>query len=191
MLWIVGIFVLFITWCIVVDAPRMEREEKKKIEDYRKQGLEYIGLFSFECIGGFKDIGACKDCYIDLFEEKINITLYKKNQSGTVLGSKIVDIKMSDILSAELQTETQISEQISLGKLITFGILSFGMKKKQNEIIREYLLINMNYNNEKVSLILKTTKDDEYNEKKQFELLQQINRCISLPKNSKAIKDNI
>ncbi|MBP3929414.1 MAG: hypothetical protein J6D47_07615 [Peptostreptococcaceae bacterium] len=180
---IVILFILFIIWMIKVDLPRMEKQQQETKEIYRKQGLEYIGLFSFECIGGFSDIGACKNCYIDLFEEKMTINLYKESSSGSILASKVVVIKMSDILSAELQTETQISEQISLGKLITFGLLSFAMKKNPNEIIREYLVINMKYEDKEISLILKPTKDDQYNLEQQFRFLREVNRCIKLDKN--------
>lgn len=176
-------FILFITWVVTVEAPKIEEQRKETREIYRKQGLEYIDLFSFECIGGFSDIGACKKCYIDLFEEQMHIKLYKESSSGSILGSKEVVIKMSDILSAELQTETQISEQISLGKLITFGLLSFAMKKKQTEITREYLVINMKYEDKEISLILKPTKDDQYNLEQQFRFLRETNRCIKLDKN--------
>lgn len=113
----------------------------------------------------------------------MTINLYKESSSGSILASKVVVIKMSDILSAELQTETQISEQISLGKLITFGLLSFAMKKNPNEIIREYLVINMKYEDKEISLILKPTKDDQYNLEQQFRFLREVNRCIKLDKN--------
>ena len=161
---LLAIIILYI-WVFTSAEDTIANEKEK----YRKEGLEYVGISSFECLGGFKDMGACKDCFIDLFEDRLRIKLYKKNQGGGILGSKEVEIMMKDIIDISLENERTISERISLGNLVVFGFLALGMK--QVEINRELLVLSFKYENDIVNLVLDKTKYGN----ELFSFVQQVN----------------
>lgn len=152
-----------------------EKRAKELTEEFKAEGLEFLADYIFKCLGGFKDMGACEECYICVCRDRLRITLIKK-ENGVTLGSKVADVLMSDITDIALENERSIVEKVSLGKLMVFGLLSFGMKGKQKELNRELLVLTFNYNNEEVSLIL---TDYYKNTNTKFNFLQYVNSLRS------------
>lgn len=153
------LFIVLILGIVIIYAHQAEgngeiRRQSYEKESCQKESVEYVERYSFKCLGGFKDMGACESCFIDLFDDRLKIKLYKKSSSGSILGSKEVEVKLTDITNLELQNESQIIERVSLGKMVVFGLLSLGMKGKEVEIKRELLVVTFNYQNEVVNLVL-------------------------------------
>lgn len=153
-------------------SKKIEKDRRNKIEEYKKEGLEYIGLYSFKCLGGFKDIGACKNCFINLFKDRIRIKLYKEGANGEFLGSKEVEVMIDDIVDTTLENESKIIEKVSLGKMAVFGLLSLGMQGKEKEIQRELLILSIKHEDNIVNLVL---TDSEKNSNATFKFLQEVN----------------
>lgn len=173
---VVALFICIGFYCLSIKAKSdNEKQVKKLTEEFKEEGLEFLASYVFRCLGGFKDMGACEECYICVCRDRLRITLIKK-ENGVTLGSKVADVLISDITDIALENERSIVEKVSLGKLMVFGLLSFGMQGKQKEVNRELLVLTFNYNNEEVSLIL-----TEYykNTNTKFNFLQYVNSLRS------------
>ena len=145
MAWIFAIiFILF----LIVLSSCFSNDEKKKYQEYKKQGLEYIKkYYNVSYYGGFKDIGFRKDENLILFEDRIRI-LNK-------------DILIKNIKDCRIQTETQLTERASIGKLLCFGVFALGMKGKQKELNKEFTVIRFSNNNEEADLIVDLKSKNE------------------------------
>jgi hypothetical protein len=105
-------------------------------------------------IGGFPEISGGENLKVNLKlnSEKLLIEFFTKKLAK--------DIKIEDIIDAECSTEEQISKDITLGRLIVFGALAFGLKKN-NKITRKYAVIT--YKDEfgkQRSLVFETYPDE-------------------------------
>lgn len=141
------LFLFFIAWRIMKSCNKGYEE---RIRDLERCGSKHkSGIIVNNYVGGFKDIGICRHTYLDLMEDRIIVTF--KDDSKGIKEKK--QIKYSDVLDVSIQTETQIKEKVSLGKILVFGVLSFGMKGNQSTISQEYLVMKVKYNNEDLDLI--------------------------------------
>ncbi|NFL87398.1 hypothetical protein FDB24_10730 [Clostridium botulinum] len=125
---LLGIIILFVS--IYNLGKDKENELKNKI--YRPQYL-----------GGFKSVSSSKSCLVTIYEDKIKIYIH----------GRYANIMKQDILDVMIKNENQIKEQISLGKLICFGVLAFGMRGKSKVITKDYVVLKIIYNEEELSLI--------------------------------------
>ncbi len=62
---------------------------------------------------------------------------------------------MDVVTNAEIKSETQITSEIGLGKLLVFGALAFAMKDKKS-VVKNYLVITCNKNGNEVSIIFES-----------------------------------
>ena len=104
-----------------------------------------IKFITCKYYGGFPDISNKKKCTItkkgEEFEYRFSI--------DTIRHSKIKKTKCSII------TQTQLQEQVSLGKLVVFGIFALGMKNTK-ELTEEYCKVDItNEDKTVISIILK------------------------------------
>ncbi|GCD10446.1 hypothetical protein [Clostridium tagluense] len=68
----------------------------------------------------------------------------------------IKEINKSNLINAEIMSEHQITQRISLGKMIVFGVFSLAMKKDKIVHIN-YLVVTYNQDGEERQLILNPT----------------------------------
>jgi len=67
-----------------------------------------------------------------------------------------VKIPMSKVLYYDLKTETEIREQVTLGRLIAFGVFALGMKKQKKDIVKYVVLEYLDENDDKQNMILQS-----------------------------------
>jgi hypothetical protein len=104
---------------------------------FKEYGAMYLGGFP-DIIGGKADI--------EIKENGVFINC-KHN------GSKFIFAK--NIISSEIKTNTQIEEEISLGKILLFGVFSLGMKNR-NTVVKNYIDIKYNDNGTTRDIILES-----------------------------------
>lgn len=141
---------------------KMNDEMKKSYKD--REGLDYLkSIHSIKYLSGFRDIGVKEDISILLFQDRIRFKFGKYFQR---------DVLKNDISDCRIETETQIRNQISVGKILCFGILSLAGNNTK-EINKEYLVIDGKVKNSNINIILEF-KDQISLE----EALKDINRLI-------------
>ncbi|MBN1075082.1 hypothetical protein DVV91_12095 [Clostridium botulinum] len=166
-MWLV--VVLFIGGMIYVtlnSSKDVEKIKNKKISLYKNMGYEYINNnFQVKYKGGIKDISVNSYVSVDLLKEGVSF--------GE--GEKIVLFK--NIKDLSLENETQIQQQISLGKMLVFGGLAFAMERKNKEINNEYIVLSVEDNKGKYNILLQSTdqKDNQSNYNKLRELKEYTN----------------
>ncbi len=105
---------------------------------------------SAKYIGGFPDVAGGKKASIVVKEDEIKIIIH-----GLTGENIFKNIPMDIIANAEIKSETQITKEVGLGKLIIFGVLAFAMKNEKNTV-RNYLVINCIENGEKRDLVFES-----------------------------------
>lgn len=150
MSWIIG-FILILAFLIVSGKITCDNEDKKRSEYYKSQGLVHIKTFIPKFLGGFNDVGACEICMFDLFKDRIVIKL--SGGKGSNIFNKTKTIMIDNILSVKVQTESEIKEKVSLGKLVCFGVLAFGMDGNKKTISDDYVVMKARHNDEEVNLV--------------------------------------
>lgn len=116
-------------------------QEKKKFLKYKKQGLKFIKEYnSVKYYGGIQGLNVEDTGKVILFDDRVRILGY------TIL--------LREIESCNIQTERQITERVSMGKLLFFGVLAFGMKGKQRELSKKYIVLRYNEFNEMRDIVM-------------------------------------
>lgn len=121
-----------------------------KIKDFADKAPIYVG--NIEYCGGIADFK--KKCDININVNKYGIEF--------AYGFKKVSIDIDDVLKSELTTEEQISKDVTLTRLVLFGVFAFGLKKKKVDI-KEYLVITYKINDFETKCILKGKNIDKIN----------------------------
>lgn len=125
MVWIIGVLVVGFLLALTFKAQDDKRKQKELLDGV---------LFSdnmVKYLGGFSERSAILDrfVHVKLYADKLVVDL-------TSAYKEIKEIPLQDIIDVESSTDEQISNDISLGRLIVFGWLAVGMKKKTTEIKR-------------------------------------------------------
>ena len=89
-----------------------------------------------------------------LNSEKGQVKIFEKNIS-VILPSRTKDIDLKDIISIDAKSETEISKDVTIMRLITLGIFAFGAKKT-TETIRKFFIITYNDTDKVRSLIFES-----------------------------------
>lgn len=105
---------------------------------------------SAKYIGGFPDVAGGKKASIVVKEDEIKVIIH-----GLTGENIFKNIPMDIITNAEIKSETQITKEVGLGKLIIFGVLAFAMKNEKSTV-RNYLVINCIENSEKRDLVFES-----------------------------------
>lgn len=143
-LFLIGVIVMVY---MLINKGARKCEESIK-DDYRKIGLEYLETYNnVSYCGGFKDVQAKENNKIIVFKDRIQI-LNK-------------DILFSNIHDCSIQSESQLVERASMGKLLCFGILAFGMNGKVTNINKNYVVIRCNYKKSDIDLVLDFKDENE------------------------------
>jgi hypothetical protein len=145
--WIVMVTILLIIFYMGYEKYR----EDKKTNDnlgiiFEKQFVDYIGGFQ-EISGG--------DVKVNIKISNENLYIYFINKDNN---EKI--ISMSKIIDAECSTSEQVSKDLTLGRIVVFGILAWGLKKKTKEITKCAIITYKDENNKLRSLVFETHPDE-------------------------------
>jgi len=133
---------------------------KAKIELY---GGVFMGLLqkmvdsvhtSAQCqyMGGHPDWGTSGKGTLEVNNDKVNF------KSG-LLGIGGFQIPIKDVKGCSLQTQEQISHDVTLSRLLLFGVFAFGMKKKKVDTTR-YLVITYTQNGIENSIVFQSDSVD-------------------------------
>lgn len=119
-------FVVFLFFYvgIILDGRNM----RKNFLKYKEQGLRFIKEYnSVKYYGGIKGFDIEHTGKVIIFSDRVRIL------NNTIY--------LEDVESCKVQTERQITEGVSMGKLLFFGVLAFGMKGKQKELSKKYIVL--------------------------------------------------
>lgn len=119
------------------NEPTLDNGLKKKYFIWRD--LEYVGG-----IDGIYDL------------TKVNISMSNDNILAIDFDGKYKNynkrIRMGDIQSVIIQTEEQIKNDVTLGRLVMFGVFALAMKKEKR-YMEKYLIINYLGNGQEQQII--------------------------------------
>ena len=132
---------------ILINKGAKKCKESTK-NNYRKIGLEYLETYNnVSYFGGFKDVQAKENNKVIVFKDRIQI--FNK------------DILFSNINDCSIQSESQLVERVSMGKLLCFGVLAFGMNGKVKNVNKNYVVIRCNYKKSDIDLVLDFNDENE------------------------------
>lgn len=160
MWWILIIVTVFILVHIAIKINE-NKTRKERLQQYKSEGKIYVTNFDTFYMGGLKDISACPSL-IEVFDNKItmkfiiNFDTYNR------------EFNLKDILDVKIQSDIQIQNQISLGKMVFFGAFALA-SPNQKTVINEYIVMTVLYQGEKLNLIFKL------NAKTNMEFIKVIN----------------
>jgi hypothetical protein len=141
--WIISIITLLGVF-IYIGNNIANGENNKNSKKYSDKGYHFIEYCGVEYKGGIKDLSIDTPIIIDLLEEGLSF--------NNLMYEKI--ISFNNIIDMSLQSKQYIENQVSLGKLFFFGILAFGMKKNQNKINDEFIILKIKENEETYNILL-------------------------------------
>ena len=129
-------------------------------------GIKPISTAYSNYYGGFRDISAknTPNIIFYMFKDKVRIVIHLR---GKFIDA--IDFCPEDILSISYMNERELTENISLGRILVFGWLGLAMKKKK-EINREYIVLRCIYEDKKIDVVL-NSDESLNNNKKCFETL--------------------
>lgn len=141
------IILLLFAWVIYeIFKPKSTEFDHLK----KNNGVDPINKICSKYHGGFRDVSAKYTPDIDfyIFEDKVRVIIhvYKKL-------IKHIDFKPDEILNVKYMNERELTESISLGRVVVFGWLGLAIKKKK-EISREYVVLKCKYEKEEIDVVL-------------------------------------
>lgn len=136
---------LFMVACFIISSLL-----KRNIEETDKKENVLVRDVSAIYVGGFPDVEGGSKAHIVVKKETINILF------GGVMIQGQKSIPMSSVINAETKSETQITKDVSLGKLIVFGVLAFAMKDSKTTV-KNYLVISCNDSGKRRDYIFETS----------------------------------
>jgi hypothetical protein len=125
-----------------------KNEDGKILNRYKNKGYNFIETLGVNYKGGFKDISVETPIIIDLLQEGISF--------NNLMYEKVIPFE--NILNISLQSKQYIENQVSLGKLMFFGILAFGMNKNQKKFNDEFIVLNLKDNNENYNVLIQANE---------------------------------
>ncbi|WP_114651593.1 hypothetical protein [Clostridium perfringens] len=132
------------------DELLIKINEKRRQNYKEKEGLEYLKTeYGIKYLGGFKDLGKKDDdITLLLFKDRIRFEFTKDSYR---------DIMRKDILDFKIQNETQIRQQISMGKIILLGAFALAGNNTK-EVNKEFALLDCYYEGDRISIVLECRK---------------------------------
>lgn len=145
-----SIFVILFIICIIgfINAVRIQGQKDKS-----NGGLLFIQ--SGEYLGGLDDTEGGKS---------VTIKVYKTNTLHLNFGKLGMDEKiilLKDIKDIGIKSDIEIQKEISLGRLVAFGIFALGMKKQKTKV-ENYTIIKYNDGKKEQNIILKLTNNENF-----------------------------
>lgn len=140
---IVCMFILGIFIYIFVKALKETGEEQKR---NRTSSNPYLIDTEIKYLTGFPDKIGDKEYRIKVYRDKIGFSEKYYDNRNFVIWTK-------DLIDSRIASENFIREQISLGKMLAFGIFSLAMKKKEKKQVNNYLQLEIMYQGKAETII--------------------------------------
>lgn len=150
---VIGIY-SFLGIMFLVGIGMVKFGMNKAVNDRNEKVVTMIKEHS-KCIADVSYISGIRGL---LNSEKGQVKIFEKNVS-IILPSRTKDINLSDVISIDAKSETEISKDVTIMRLITLGIFAFGAKKT-TETIRKYFIITYN-DTDKVRRLIFESRDAE------------------------------
>lgn len=129
--------------------------QRFKKEDEREGNIvKERGSFKTKYIGGFSDLAGEK--FIDIAIKEDSIVIEFKHREH--IPNRIIPMNL--IKNIEIKTESQISRDVTLGRMLVFGVFALGMKK-ESTVVTNYLVITVDNNGEDRSIIFYSTMPEQ------------------------------
>lgn len=131
------------------DELLIKIDEKRRQNYKEKEGLEYLKTeYGIKYLGGFKDLGKKDDdITIEFFKDRIRLSFNDGYR----------DVMQKEILDCKIQSETQIRQQISMGKIILLGAFALAGNNTK-EVNKEFALLDCYYEGDRISIVLECRK---------------------------------
>lgn len=113
---------------LAIEKSSAIEAKKERIESDKREGVGYSATVCY--VGGLRDVLTTQDCEIKMFDNFLEITL----------PSKVETIDFEDIIDFDGKSETEISKDVALTRLLLSGIFAPGLKKK-TETMRKFFII--------------------------------------------------
>lgn len=143
-MWIIALLFIWLVYRMFIPITTNFEHLKKN------DGVEPINKITSKYHGGFRDVSAKDTPYINLyiFEGKVRVIIHLYRNM-----IKCIDFKPDEILNVRYMNERELTESISLGRVVAFGWLGLAMKK-QKTISKEYVVLRCKYENEEIDVIM-------------------------------------
>lgn len=142
-IFIIGIIIISILYSIYEYKKEPGNKIEKELrERYLQYGYHYIESLNVKYMGGIPNISVNSKNSFEITKEGLLI-LTATNSTPYLGGSKETLVPWGSIKNVSFQNEKSIQQQVSLGKLLVFGVLAFGMEGKEKSINNEYLVLEV------------------------------------------------
>ncbi|BDR74193.1 hypothetical protein K144316041_p20320 (plasmid) [Clostridium tetani] len=142
----VGFVLMLVCLGVIGLVMRSNRIEAEKVE--QDKSILVKDIFT-KYLGGFPTVSSD--------DKRVELTVKDNGVVFNFLGRKPMQfISKKDLLNAEVRSESQITEDISLGRVLAFGVVGLAMKKK-NTVNKNYLVISYNDKGQKRDVIMETS----------------------------------
>ena len=163
MLMVMGVIgiILLVLYLLIKICEMWEKDQGIKPKSYTniksKESDLMITTYRYEynCmyLGGFKNIAGGKSSTLR----------FNPNYLHIIFSGEKINITKENIKSMEIITNQQLSQEVSLGKLIIFGLLAFAMRDTKTQV-KNFLLIKCTYVNEDINLLFELKASDKIEE---------------------------
>lgn len=127
---------------------KSDKKHQKSTEREKKEDIIVSDKFA-EYIGGFPDVSGGKRAHIIVKQNEVEIILSPFEN----IIKKVIPMEV--ITNAEIKSESQITNEVTLGRMLLLGPLAFAFKKEKS-IVKNYLVISCKKQDKEISLIFKT-----------------------------------
>lgn len=142
----VGFVLMLVCLGVIGLVMRSNRIEAEKVE--QDKSILVKDIFT-KYLGGFPTVSSD--------DKRVELTVKDNGVVFNFLGRKPMQfISKKDLLNAEVRSESQITEDISLGRVLAFGVVGLAMKKK-NTVNKNYLVVSYNDKGQKRDVIMETS----------------------------------
>ncbi|CAM2829985.1 hypothetical protein HAHI6034_05055 [Hathewaya histolytica] len=155
---IIMCFFLFMIFLSLIIDPE---KEKKKL---REMGI--LGGVHGKYLGGLPDVAGGIKLYIMLKTDGLHFT-FNENYKA------IKKINYEDVLSVEIQSEHELRNQVSSGKIFMFGLA--GTVGEDKLVVSNYVTMKINYNNTERTIVIQPTESYQNAQKMYDEMINAIN----------------
>lgn len=118
----------------IKEQQKEQKAKKEELKNIFKEGGDVIAFALCDYLGGHPDLMTNGQ------------GMFSVNKTGLLfvatLSNNAIFIPINDVIKAEFKTDEQISKDVTLTRLLAFGIFAFGMKKKRREVTN-YLIVTI------------------------------------------------
>lgn len=145
----ITIMIIIIIICIIgIFVTTITDNDKRKNNPYYYR--KSIASTLVDYVGGYSDILERKSCNFAIYDDEVRIRFP---------GRQIV-ISYNNVIDIDGKNEEEMRKDVTLTRLLLFGIFAFGMKKKTCTN-RKFVILKYKYNDKVYTIIFETPKAEQ------------------------------